>query len=101
MPLPNIINGHSKQCAARAKHSGMRCLNLCAYDSRVCRFHGARKKATILRGPEHPNYKHGRETKEAKKKRSLGLHRLRALEELLANIPLFGYPHPKGRKPKI
>ncbi len=101
MPLPNIINGYAYQCTAKAKHTGLRCLNLCAYQMNVCRFHGARKRESILKGKEHPNYKHGWETLEAKSRRSAGLARLRALEELLAASPIINYRRSRGRKPKI
>lgn len=36
----------------------------------MCRMHGARRPSTIKRGPEHPNYKHGKETNEARFVRS-------------------------------
>ena len=32
----------------------------------VCRYHGARKPETIRKGASHPQYRHGRETYEAK-----------------------------------
>jgi len=67
---------------------------------KVCKVHGARKKETILKGTKHPNYKHGRETLEAKARRSAGLARLRALEELLASAPMLNYRRSRGRKPK-
>jgi hypothetical protein len=36
----------------------------------VCRMHGARRPTNIKKGPEHPNYKHGKETIEARLERS-------------------------------
>ena len=99
MPLPNIRNNCALQCQAKAKHTGNQCLNLAAYGGRVCRFHGARKPKSILRGIQHPNYKHGRETKEAKAKRSAGLTRLRKIEDMLVDSPIFKLTKTRGRKP--
>ena len=99
MPLPNIRNNCALQCKAKAKHTGQRCLNLAAYGGKVCKFHGARKPETILKDAQHPNYKHGHETLEAKKRRSAGLVRMRRLEELLVNSFFPGFKSPKGRKP--
>jgi hypothetical protein len=99
MPLPNIRNKFALQCQAKAKHTGNQCLNLAAYGGRVCRFHGARKPQSILRGDQHPNYKHGKETKEAKANRSAGLTRLRRVEEMMVESGLFAMQRSKGRKP--
>jgi hypothetical protein len=99
MPLPNIRNNCALQCHAKAKHTGNQCLNLAAYGGRVCRFHGARKPKSILRGDQHPNYKHGRETKGAKANRSAGLARLRIIEEMMVESGLFEIERSKGRKP--
>lgn len=100
MPLPNIRSNLALQCQAKAKHTGNQCLNLAAYGGRVCRFHGARKSDSILRGDQHPNYKHGKETKEAKAKRSAGLARLRKIEEMMVGSRLLKIERSKGRKPK-
>lgn len=99
MPLPNIRNNCALQCQAKAKHTGCQCLNLAAYGGRVCRFHGARKPKSILKGANHPNYKHGQETKEAKANRSAGLVRLRKIEEMMVESRLFAIQRSKGRKP--
>jgi len=99
MPLPNIRNKCALQCHAKAKHTGNQCLNLAAYGSRVCRFHGARQPKSILKGVEHPNYKHGRETIDAKAKRSAGLVRLRKIEDVMAGGSLHKIHRNRGRKP--
>lgn len=99
MPLPNIRNNCALQCHAKAKNTGNQCLNLAAYGGRVCRFHGARKPKSILRGTQHPNYIHGRETLEAKAKRSAGLTRLRKIEDLMVNGSFYKLHRSKGRKP--
>jgi len=99
MPLPNIKNGCALQCKAKAKHTGLQCLNLAAYRGLVCRFHGARKPETILKGQNHPNYKHGLETKGSKIRRSVGRVRMRKLEDLASNWFFRGFKKSKGRKP--
>jgi hypothetical protein len=99
MPLPNIRNNYALQCHAKAKHTGNQCLNLAAYGGRVCRFHGARKSQSILRGIQHPNYKHGNETMEAKAKRSAALTRLRKIEDVIIEGSFYQLPRSKGRKP--
>lgn len=99
MPLPNIRNNCALQCKAKAKHTGNQCLNLAAYGSRVCRFHGARKRKSILKGTQHPNYKHGGETIEAKAKRSAGLVRLRKIEDTLVDSSFHKIYRTRGRKP--
>lgn len=35
----------------------------------VCRYHGSRKQETVRRGANHPQYRHGGETLEAKAER--------------------------------
>jgi hypothetical protein len=59
MPLSNI----KTQCSATARSSGVRCLNPCIGVCKTCRYHGGRKN--ILVGTQHPNYKHGLDTKLA------------------------------------
>lgn len=49
----------------------------------VCSFRaGAAKPTAIKRGANHPQYRHGRETLEAKAERSKRLAELRELEAL-------------------
>ena len=82
MPLPNVVSGHTAQCRARSKRSLRRCLNPAAFGTAVCRFHGARRPETIKRGPDHPQYRHGRETLEARRRRVEAMSRLRFLSDL-------------------
>ncbi len=79
MPLPSVSRYRSKKCKAQAKSTRQRCLNLTAYGCEKCRLHGARKQNSIKRDKEHPNYRHGTETIEAKRQRSEGLARLREI----------------------
>lgn len=48
----------------------------------TCRYHGARKPETIRKGANHPQYRHGQETLEAKAERSKVLAELREIEAL-------------------
>lgn len=100
MPLPTIRNKQSLQCKAKAKHSGAQCQNPAAYGQAVCRFHGARRPASILRGTKHPNFQHGQETLGAKARRSAGLTKLRRIEDLMLSTELFDLKRSPGRKPK-
>lgn len=105
MPLPGI--DETKQCTARAKRSGARCKNPAVVSwgglGTVCRMHGARKRSTIKRGRDHPSWKHGGETVEAKAERSHRLQELRELEALSFRYGLVpqGAPRWRGRKPKF
>ena len=53
-----------------------------AYGMPVCRFHGARRPDAVLRGPKHPQYRHGRETLEARRNRVEAMTRIRAVVDL-------------------
>jgi hypothetical protein len=48
----------------------------------VCRFHGARRPGSVKRGSDHPQYRHGRETLEARQRRVEGMTRIRRLVDL-------------------
>ena len=71
MPLPSLRFHGAKQCTAKSKRTGLPCNNPAAYGCRACRVHGARKKDSIKRGEQHPNYVHGGRTLEAELKISL------------------------------
>lgn len=102
MPLPGL----KRQCTARSKRSGVRCLNPCVVSWRdepysVCRMHGARRSPHPS-GPDAPNYRHGRSTRENLESDRHMAILLRDLEaELYRNglIPE-GTPRWRGRKPK-
>jgi hypothetical protein len=99
MPLPNILSGKTKRCKAKCKARGDQCRNPAAYGMNVCRYHGARKPETIMRGANHPQHKHGQETIEAKAGRSLRLVELRDLEALSFSLGIAKGPKWRGRKP--
>lgn len=48
----------------------------------VCRFHGAHRPASVKRGSDHPQYVHGRETLEARRRRVEAMSRLRVFADL-------------------
>lgn len=104
MPLAGV-GDTVKQCTARAKHSGARCRNpaVVAWGSsgRVCRMHGARRPGTIRRGANHPQYRHGGETLEAKAARSERLAELRDLEALSFSLGLAMGSRWRGRQPRV
>ena len=99
MPLPSLSQHRAKQCTARAKSTQHRCLNPAAYGCRTCRLHGARKRSSIKAGKDHPNYLHGTETLQAKRKRSLKLGELREIENNLLARGLIKGKRTVGRKP--
>jgi hypothetical protein len=99
MPLPNVLSGRTPQCRARSKRSLRRCLNPAALGCKTCRFHGARRPESVKRGHDHPQYKHGRETIEARRRRVEAMSRLR----LLADLGVLGgflKERMSGRRPK-
>lgn len=100
MPLPNVISAKAKRCTAKCKARGDQCRNPAAYGMSACRYHGARKRATIKRGTDHPQYRHGGETLQAKAKRSKKLAELRELEALSFALGIASGPRWRGRKPK-
>lgn len=101
MPLPNITKHNAKQCSAQAKSSGCRCQNLAAFGMNVCRMHGARKVASVKRGIDHPNYQHGRETRQGRIDRVNAMKRLRLLEELGHILGFIEGGRMPGRKPQL
>lgn len=99
MPLPSVVHHHALQCRATSKRSQQRCKNPAAFGMPVCRFHGARRASTILRGSNHPNYRHGEETLEQKTARSRELATLAGLEVQLYALGMTRLPRTRGRKP--
>ena len=99
MPLPSVLTHGALQCHAKCKATQNQCRNPAAFGMMVCRYHGARRQNTILRGKDHPNYQHGQETLEAKAKRSAGLARLQELEQLMHQLGMTTEKRTPGRKP--
>lgn len=60
------LNPLAKQCHAKAKSTGQKCRNPCAFSMPVCRLHGAKKRSVVRAGPANGRYLHGQKTNEAK-----------------------------------
>lgn len=60
--------------------------------------HGARKKETIKRGKEHPNYVHGMRTLENQKERSAVCRRLQQIEDAMHLLGMTDAKRSRGRK---
>lgn len=100
MPLPTV--NETNRCTARTKSRNLeRCLNPRAYRCKTCRVHGARKPSTILKGTQHPAYKDGSQTLEAKAEYSAAASRLRTLEQMMVDAGMVsaGFNRTRGRKP--
>jgi hypothetical protein len=69
MPLPSVRLYGAKLCQCLSKRTKLPCNNAAAFGTKACRMHGAHKKQARLAGSNHPNFKHGFETKDAKMKR--------------------------------
>ena len=100
MPLPCVTRFGAKQCHAKCKATQQQCRNPAAFNTSVCRYHGARRPESIKRGKTHPNYRHGEETLKAKAERSATLTRLRELETIMYILKMTDAPRWRGRKPK-
>ena len=98
MPLPSITKHRAKQCTAKSKRTGLPCNNPAAYGCRTCRLHGARKKASIKRGEQHPNYVHGERTLEAQAEQSATSRRLQQLEDAMHLLGMTAANRSRGRK---
>ena len=99
MPLPSVSKHQASQCTARAKSTKYRCLNPAAYGCRTCHLHGTRKPNSIKRGKDHPNYRHGTETLERKRQRSIKFAKLREIEDDLIQRGFIKCKRTVGRKP--
>jgi hypothetical protein len=84
---------------ANEETDGAYSIFLRTYGCRTCRLHGARKPTSIKAGPNHPNYRHGTETLQAKRQRSSKLAELRMIENDLRNSGLIKGNRTAGRKP--
>jgi hypothetical protein len=61
--------------------------------------HGAHKSRNVLRGVDHPQFRHGNRTKVAQQSNSEALTRLRMLEQIGWHIKMFVGAKTRGRKP--
>jgi hypothetical protein len=103
MPLPSVALHGARQCKATTKRSKKRCLNPSAFGCTTCRYHGATPLDTRnnVFGENHPQFKHGRDTKQAKKQHQQTTTELHYLEDLGHHIEMFhkGATRTRGRKP--
>jgi hypothetical protein len=101
MPLPNIISGKTRRCTAKCKARGDQCRNPAAFGMAACRYHGARRPETIKRGANHPQYRHGGETLEAKAERHDMAAFFHKAESLMTKLGMLapGSTRARGRKP--
>jgi hypothetical protein len=97
MPLPSQKYG-AKQCSARSKRSGVRCLNNTVSTSNVCRMHGYVPKDKVKRGEQHPNYVHGGRTLEAQLKQSSTSRKLQQIEDAMHLLGMTTAKRSRGRK---
>ncbi len=90
------------QCAAKSKRSGQRCRNPVVKGKRTCRMHGG--KST---GPRTSQGRkrcadaktvHGKETRQRRAERRVGLFRLRELEEQARQLGVITGPRTPGRR---
>ena len=85
--LPYLHNRPELRCTARTKHRNLeQCLNVAAYGMKVCRFHGARKPETIIKGADHHYFTHGNETRAKRAARVPLLAELAELKRLVKQI---------------
>lgn len=98
MPLPSVQNG-AKQCQVLTKRGKQRCMNPAAFGCSSCRMHGAHKSRNVLQGQDHPQYKNGSETKEARAERSQLSAMFLYLRDIGDTINLFVGPKTRGRRP--
>lgn len=103
MPLPSVLIYGARQCKAITKRSKKRCLNPAAYGCSTCRYHGATPvhSRKSVSGKDHPQFKHGRNTKQAKKQNQRTTVKLLFLEDLGHHIKMFPEEttRTRGRKP--
>ena len=103
MPLPSVAIHGASQCKAITKRSKKRCLNPAAYGCSTCRYHGATPVHTrkTVAGENHPQFKHGKNTKHAKERHQRATTKLLFLEDLGHHIKMFheNAARTRGRKP--
>jgi len=100
MPLPSVKNG-ATQCAVKCKRTSIRCKNPAAFGCKSCRMHGAHQSRNTLAGEAHPQFIHGKNTKQAKERHRRTTAKLLFLEDLGHHIKMFheNAPRTRGRKP--
>jgi hypothetical protein len=104
MPLPYVKSGKTRRCTAKCKARGDRCWNpaVTKWGCSTCRYHGAKNPEAIKRGANHPQYRHGQETFEAKAERHEMAVFFYETENLMVKLGMFahGSTRTRGRKPQ-
>ena len=98
MPLPCVVKKTAVQCHAKCKATQLQCRNPAAWGCSTCKYHGARRPHTILKGEAHPNYRHGESTLSAKEEHRAVRADLRRLERLMEKWGIGSGPKLRGRK---
>jgi hypothetical protein len=92
-----------RRCKAQSSRTKLQCAKPALKGKSVCGNHGGYSTGPRSNeGKERirsAHWKHGRETLEAKAKRSAGLTRLRKIEDVMVESGLFKIQRSKGRKP--
>lgn len=99
MPLPSQKYG-AKQCSAKSKRSGVRCLNNAVLGAAICRMHGHVPNHKVKRGESHGMYKDGSRTLEAQKQSSEQSARLQMMEDALHLLSMTTAKRTRGAKAK-
>lgn len=82
MPLPRIL----KICTAKSKRTKLPCNNPAAHGCKTCRMHGARRKETILKGSDHPQFTFGHELREMRVVRAEKLKEMKVYASVLKSM---------------
>ena len=93
------------QCQARSSRTKLQCRAPAIKGKRVCKWHGGRStgpktEAGRQRCAEAKTI-HGRETREARNERSLGLARIAVLREVGFALGFMQGPRTRGRRPDL
>ena len=97
MPLPSQKYG-ARQCSAKSKRSGVRCLNNAVTGATICRMHGYVPKDRVKRGEAHGMYKDGSKTLEAQKQSSEQSAKLQQIEDAMHLLGMTTAKRSRGRK---
>jgi hypothetical protein len=95
MPLPHI----KSFCRANSKSTGTTCQNPTAFQSPVCRLHGAKRPQSIVSGPNHGRYRSGAFTMATKAAYKEASRRLADLDTVARDMGLISGPRTRGPKP--
>ena len=92
-----------QRCQAKSKRTKLQCAAPALKGKRVCKTHGGRStgpKTEVGRQRSGANkLVHGRETREARNERSLGLARIAVLREVGFALGFMSGPRTRGRQP--